>query len=74
VESKTELLKQKIVQTVTDFIQTEGGISIGDLDFLFGASSVGRALSKMKLVSVEYSITEEDPVASTTSVPLHQQQ
>ena len=36
MESKRELLKQKIVELVKNFIETEGGISMQDLADLFG--------------------------------------
>ncbi|MGA7577534.1 MAG: hypothetical protein ACLQUW_15850 [Desulfobaccales bacterium] len=38
-ESKREILKDKVVELVKEFIKTEGGISPYDLEVLFGSIS-----------------------------------
>lgn len=51
-ESKREFLKDKVVHLVKEFIKTEGGISLIDLELLFGdfnLTEVGFALSSLPL-------------------------
>ncbi len=51
-QSKREILKDKVVVLVKDFIQTEGGISFLDLESLFGRDSEFMvALSAILMVS-----------------------
>jgi|GEM_PF-1600690 len=35
-ENKRELLKNKVIDLVKEFIKTEGGISPNDIEYLFG--------------------------------------
>lgn len=37
-QSKKEILKDKVVALVKDFVKTEGGITIADIQKLFGDS------------------------------------
>ena len=39
VTSKKEILQQKVVETIKDFVAKEGGISFTDLEYLFGRDS-----------------------------------
>jgi hypothetical protein len=50
-ESKRELLKDKVVNLVKEFIQTEGGITIDDLQKLFGPpfTEVASALNELRV-------------------------
>jgi len=52
-QSKRELLKDKVIDLVKEFIKTEGGISPNDIQFLFGMpyvhGEVATALSDLPI-------------------------
>lgn len=51
-ESKRELLRDKVVDLVKEFVKTEGGFTHADLIKLFGGppfSEVGAAIAKLNM-------------------------
>jgi hypothetical protein len=46
-KSKREVLKEKIVKLVKEFMVNEGGIDINDLWYLFGTSSQGGGFNEV---------------------------
>jgi len=52
-ESKRELLKDKVIILIKEFLKTEGGITLKDLSSLFGPGEVKTALGELT-VSTTY--------------------
>jgi hypothetical protein len=50
-ESKREILKDKVVDLVKEFIKTEGGLTQKDLSILFGPGEVKATLDNLKVSS-----------------------
>ena len=46
---KLEVLRDKVIEMVLEFIKTEGDITFQDLKILFGIGEVRRALDKMPI-------------------------
>ncbi len=58
MESKRELLKQKVLELVKIFVETEGGITMSDLNLLFGEPGLSgnKIASALAQLPVKFSV------------------
>lgn len=63
IESKKELLKEKVVALVKDFVKTEGGITHRDLIRIFGPGDPSAVDRVMTVLDKEKVIFLPEPVS-----------